>query len=115
VSYRLKQIDFGGTFSFSDIVNVEINPSPDQFELMQNYPNPFNPATSITFSLPEKSNVILKVFNSLGEEVAELVNEYMEAGTYTYNFDASKLPSGIYIYTLQTGELFISKKMTLIK
>jgi len=115
VSYRLKQIDFGGTFSFSDIVNVEINPSPDQFELMQNYPNPFNPATTITFSLPEKSNVILKVFNSLGEEVAELVNGNLDVGTYSQNFNASELPSGIYVYTLQTGEQLISKKMTLIK
>ena len=115
VSYRLKQIDFGGIFSFSDIVNVEINPSPDKFELMQNYPNPFNPATTITFSLPEKSYLILKVFNSLGEEVAELVNGNLDTGTYSQNFDASKLPSGIYVYTLQTGEQLISKKMTLIK
>jgi hypothetical protein len=115
VSYRLKQIDFGGTFSFNDIVNVEINPSPDQFELMQNYPNPFNPSTAIKFGIPEASNVRLKIFNSLGEEVVELVNEYMEAGTYTYSFDASNLPSGIYVYTLQSGEQLISKKMTLIK
>jgi hypothetical protein len=88
---------------------------PDGFVLEQNYPNPFNPSTAIKFGIPEASNVRLKIFNSLGEEVAELVNEYMDAGTYTYNFDASKLPSGIYVYTLQTGEQLISKKMTLIK
>lgn len=115
VSYRLKQIDFRGTFSFSDVINVEINPSPNHFELMQNYPNPFNPATTITFGLPERSNVILRVFSSVGEEVAELVNGNIEAGTYSVNFDASELPSGIYVYTLQTVDQLISKKMTLIK
>jgi hypothetical protein len=115
VCYRLKQIDFGGTYAYSDVVEVEINPSPNQFELMQNYPNPFNPATTITFGLPEKSIVKLKVFNSLGEEVAELANGSFEAGTYSLNFDASQLSSGIYVYSLQTGEQLISKKMTLIK
>jgi hypothetical protein len=115
VCYRLKQIDFSGTYSYSDIVEVYINPVPNKFELYQNYPNPFNPNTIITFSLPEKSNVVLKVFNTLGEEVAEVVNNYLEAGTYTSNFDASELPSGIYVYTLQTVDQLISKKMTLIK
>lgn len=115
VSYRLKQIDFSGTFSYSDIVDVVVNPVPNQFELCQNYPNPFNPNTMINFSLPEKSNVVLKVFNTLGEEVAEIVNKYLDAGTYTYNFDASNLPSGIYVYTLQTADKLLSKKMTLIK
>jgi hypothetical protein len=115
VSYRLKQVDFGGNYSFSEVVDVEINPVPFQFELYQNYPNPFNPSTEIKFGLPVSSNVSLRVFNSLGEEVALLVNEYLGAGTYTYQFDASVLPSGIYFYTLQTGEQLISKKMTLIK
>lgn len=96
-------------------VEADQNTIPEGFVLEQNYPNPFNPSTSIKFGIPEASNVRLKIFNSLGEEVAELVNEYMEAGTYTYNFDASKLPSGIYVYTLQTGDQLISKKMTLIK
>jgi hypothetical protein len=96
-------------------VKADHNTIPDGYVLEQNYPNPFNPSTSIKFGIPEGSNVTLKIFNSLGEEVAELLNEYMDAGTYTYNFDASKLPSGIYVYTLQTGEQLISKKMTLIK
>jgi hypothetical protein len=96
-------------------VEADHNSIPEGFVLEQNYPNPFNPSTAIKFGIPEASNVRLKIFNSLGEEVAELVNEYMDAGTYTYNFDASKLPSGIYVYTLQTGEQLISKKMTLIK
>jgi len=96
-------------------IKADHNTIPNSYVLEQNYPNPFNPSTTIKFGVPEASNVRLKIFSSLGEEVAELVNEYMNAGTYTYNFDASKLPSGIYVYTLQTGEQLISKKMTLIK
>lgn len=96
-------------------VESDHNTIPYGFVLEQNYPNPFNPSTSIKFGIPEASNISLKIFNTLGEEVAELVNEYMDAGTYRYNFDASKLPSGVYVYTLQTGEQLISKKMTLIK
>jgi len=96
-------------------VEADHNSIPDGYILEQNYPNPFNPSTTIKFGVPEGSNVTLKIFNTLGEEVAELVNEYLDAGTYTFNFDASKLPSGIYVYTLQTGEQLISKKMTLIK
>jgi hypothetical protein len=115
VSYRLKQIDFGGNYTYSDEIEVDVNPAPNQFELYQNYPNPFNPSTIISFGIPVSAQVTLKVYNSLGEEVAELVNDYMGAGTYTYNFDASKLPSGNYVYTLQTGDQLISKKMTLIK
>jgi hypothetical protein len=102
-------------YYFITSVKADHNSVPDGYVLEQNYPNPFNPSTAIKFGIPEASNVKLKIFNSLGEEVAELVNEYMEAGTYTYNFDASKLPSGIYVYTLQTGEQLISKKMTFIK
>ncbi len=96
-------------------VEADYSQIPEGFVLEQNYPNPFNPSTAIKFGIPEASNVRLKIFNSLGEEVAELANEYMDAGTYTYSFDASKLSSGIYIYTLQTGNQVISKKMTLIK
>jgi hypothetical protein len=102
---------------YQSITSVEYddNLTPSEYILNQNYPNPFNPSTKITFGLPERSDVSLKIFNSLGEVVAELVNEYMDAGTYTYNFDASKLPSGIYFYTLQAGNQLISKKMTLVK
>ena len=96
-------------------VEADYKTIPDGYVLEQNYPNPFNPSTKIKFGVPEASNVTLKIFNTLGEKVAELVNEYLDAGTYTYNFDASQLPSGIYVYTLQTGKQVISKKMTLIK
>jgi len=115
INYRLKQIDFVGTYSYSEIVDVEISPKPNHFELRQNYPNPFNPSTIISFGVPVSSQVILRVYNTLGEEVAELVNQNLGAGLYNFNFDASKLPSGMYVYTLQTGEQLISKKMTFIK
>ncbi len=102
---------------YNTIVSVEsdINNIPSDFTLDQNYPNPFNPSTKISFGLPQRSDVVLKVFNALGQEVAELVNESLEAGTHSYNFDASRLTSGIYVYSLQTDAGVISKKMTLIK
>lgn len=96
-------------------VESDLNNIPSDFTLDQNYPNPFNPSTKISFGLPERSNVVLKIFNALGQQVAELVNESLEAGTHSYNFDASQLTSGIYIYSLQTDAGVISKKMTLIK
>jgi len=102
---------------YNQIVSVEsdLNNIPSDFTLEQNYPNPFNPSTKISFGLPQRSNVVLKVFNTLGQEVAELVNESLEAGTHSYNFDASKLTSGVYVYSLQTDAGVISKKMTLVK
>ena len=113
-SYRLKQIDFEGKFEYSKVIEVEIG-SPGKFELSQNYPNPFNPTTTIRFSLPQSGNVKLTIYNTLGEQVAELVNGFLEAGVYTFNFDASTLNSGVYIYKLNAENILISKKMSLIK
>jgi hypothetical protein len=113
-TYRLKQIDFNGTFSYSSEVNVDIN-APIQFELAQNYPNPFNPSTTIKFSLPQNSFVTLKVYNALGQEVSTLVNGFTESGTHSINFDASNLNSGIYFYKLDAGKYSDVRKMTLIK
>jgi hypothetical protein len=96
-------------------VEADNNTIPDGYQLEQNYPNPFNPSTAIKFGIPEGSNITLRIFNTIGEEVALLVDDYLDAGTYTYNFNALELPSGIYIYTLQSGNQTISKKMTLIK
>jgi hypothetical protein len=113
-TYRLKQVDFNGTFAYSDEVNAEVT-SPAQFELAQNYPNPFNPSTTIKFSIPQSSNVSLKIFNTLGQEVSTLINQNMESGLHTINFDASQLNSGIYFYRLEAGSYSEVKKMTLIK
>ena len=93
----------------------EENIIPDNFELSQNYPNPFNPSTTIRYSIPELSNVELKVYDILGSEVASLVNEEKDSGVYTVSFDASNLSSGIYLYRLQAGSFIQTKKMILIK
>jgi hypothetical protein len=88
---------------------------PEGFQLSQNYPNPFNPSTSIKFSIPNEEFVSLKVFNSLGEEVAELLNEIKQMGNYVVDFDASRLSSGVYFYKINAGSFVEIKKMMLIK
>ncbi|MCL6097622.1 MAG: T9SS type A sorting domain-containing protein [Bacteroidetes bacterium] len=88
---------------------------PQEFSLSQNYPNPFNPATKISFTLPSSSNVSLKVFNTVGQEVSELVNGNLEPGNYSVDFNASKLSSGIYFYKLATNNFVQVKKMLLMK
>jgi hypothetical protein len=113
-SYRLKQIDFDGSFAYSNAVEVDVN-TIQQFSLSQNYPNPFNPGTTITFTLPESKFVTLKIFNALGQEIKTLVNSIKEAGTHNINFDASELNSGIYFYRIDAGAFSQVKKMTLIK
>jgi hypothetical protein len=88
---------------------------PTSFNLDQNYPNPFNPATTIKFSLPEAIYVTLSIYNALGQKVTELVNTNLEAGRYSYQWDASNLASGMYIYELRTNKFVSIKKMILIK
>jgi len=88
---------------------------PTEYKLEQNYPNPFNPNTTISYTVPEKSFVSLKVTDILGRQVAELVNEEKPHGNYTVSFDAAKLSSGIYFYTLSSGKFFQTKKMILLK
>jgi len=112
--YRLKQIDNDGTYEYSDVISVEVG-VPSKFYLSQNYPNPFNPETRIDFTLPKKQLVSLRIYNTLGELVRELVNEVKEAGSYSEIFITSNLPSGVYIYRLQTSEFAENKKMNVIK
>ena len=88
---------------------------PTEFSLSQNFPNPFNPTTNIKFGLPKESNVTLRIFNILGEEVATLVNKVMPAGFHTVNFDASRLTSGLYIYRIEADNFVQVKKMMLMK
>jgi hypothetical protein len=85
------------------------------YALNQNYPNPFNPSTIISYQIPQNSFVTLKVYNILGKEVATLVNEQQIAGKYNFNFKASNLASGIYIYKLTAGSFTSVKKLTLLK
>lgn len=98
------------------ITGIEVVPGlPTEYSLSQNYPNPFNPSTNIEFTLPKISKVVLKIYNVLGQEVATLVNQELSAGKYNYEFNASNLSSGMYIYRLQTGNNVFIKKMTLLK
>jgi len=85
------------------------------YNLMQNYPNPFNPSTNIRFTIPEKSLVNLKIYDALGREVTELLNEEKDAGTYDIDFNAGSLSNGVYIYQLRTNDFTASRKMLLIK
>jgi hypothetical protein len=97
--YRLKQIDLDGTFTYSKVIELEVN-NPSEFSLMQNYPNPFNPKTMIGYSLPVKAKVEIRIYSSLGEYLFTIIDETKEAGFFTYEFDASRLTSGTYIYQM---------------
>ncbi|MBE2278748.1 MAG: ammonia-forming cytochrome c nitrite reductase subunit c552, partial [Ignavibacteriaceae bacterium] len=108
---RSSILAIGGVVSVED----NINTLPEVFNLSQNYPNPFNPSTRITFSIPEQSFVSLKVYDASGSEVAVLVNKDMSRGNHEVYFDASKLTSGIYFYTITAGKNTMTKKMLLMK
>ncbi|MBW7888283.1 MAG: T9SS type A sorting domain-containing protein [Bacteroidetes bacterium] len=88
---------------------------PKEFLLAQNVPNPFNPSTTISYILPEDGFVSLKIYNTLGNEIATLVNDYKAAGLYSVNWDARNLSNGLYFYRMQTGNISITKKMVLTK
>ncbi len=110
LNYRLKQIDFDGSYEYSDAVEVNIDiANPEIFSLSQNYPNPFNPSTKIKFTIPyviasgakQSQFVTLKVYDILGNEIAILVNNELLSGEYEAEFDGTGLPSGIYFYQLK--------------
>ncbi len=117
-SYRIKIVDNEGNTNFSKEVHTEIDMA-DSYELSQNYPNPFNPSTTITYTLPEKSFVTLKIFNVLGNEIATLINEEKSAGVYRIKFDVTELKNeisnGTYFYRLKVGEFTKTKKMIYMK
>jgi len=112
--YRLKQIDYLGQSEYSDIIEMDIR-AFSSYLLEQNFPNPFNPTTTIGYGLKEKSNVKITVINSIGEEVALLVNQEKESGYHTIEFNAANLPSGVYFYHLKAGDFVELKKMILMK
>jgi D-alanyl-D-alanine carboxypeptidase len=97
----------------TDVENIAS--APREYVLLQNYPNPMNPSTTISYALPRRSNVILTVFNTLGQQVAMLVNGEMEAGNHDVTFDATRLASGMYLYRLQAGEFVGTKKLILLR
>jgi methionine-rich copper-binding protein CopC len=114
--YRLKQVDQNGRFSYSREVEVMTGAVPKVFALSQNYPNPFNPSTTIEFTLQNTGLTTLKVYNAVGQEVATLVNEVLEAGVYHQKqFNAGKLASGVYFARLTSGSQSQLKKLLLIK
>jgi hypothetical protein len=126
LSYRLKQIDYDGSYEYSQEIEAEVN-IPLVFSLEQNYPNPFNPNTTIRYTIPnvianevkQSQMVTLKVYDILGNEIAALVNEEQPAGKYEVEFSTSSgirnLTSGIYFYQLKAGEFMETKKMLLLK
>jgi hypothetical protein len=113
-SYRLKQIDFDGSYEYSNVVEVEAA-VPLEFSLSQNYPNPFNPSTMIKYSVPKDGYVSLTVYNALGQQAANLVNGIVKAGSHEVTFTAKNLSSGVYYYRIQAGENVSVKKMMVVK
>jgi hypothetical protein len=105
--YRVKPSSIG--------VNNNQQNVPGDFTLLQNYPNPFNPSTKISFAISKPAYITLKIYNVLGEEISFLVNENKAIGSYTVEWDASNLPSGIYIYKLTANNVSLEKKMVLMK
>ena len=115
LSYRLRQIDFNGQSQLSPVVLVN-NIIPLNYNVSQNFPNPFNPSTIIKYQIPQNSFVNLKVYNSLGQETATLVNGMVNAGNYEVQFNASNLSSGVYYYIIKAGDNFVqTRKMILMK
>ncbi len=112
--YRLKQIDYNGTFEYSEIIEMEVG-IPTEFSLSQNYPNPFNPITTIRFTISDVRFTSLKVYDVLGNEIATLVNEEKPPGSYEVEWNASDFPSGIYFYRLTASTYSVTKKMILLK
>jgi photosystem II stability/assembly factor-like uncharacterized protein len=114
--YRLKQLDYDGSYEYSEILEVKVGNTPEQFALEQNYPNPFNPSTIIIYHLPSENKVSLKLYNALGKEIATLVNETKKAGVHQVEFkNTSELSSGVYFYTINAGTFTDTKKLILIK
>ncbi len=112
--YRLKQIDYDGSYQYSNSINVSLI-NPLEFSLKQNYPNPFNPSTTISYSIASASDVNITVYNIIGKAITELVNSRQQAGTYNINFNAKDLSSGIYFAKISAGNFSKTIKMNLIK
>ena len=124
LEYRLKQIDTDGGYEYfsltakvgaGTLTDIQDELLPSKFELKQNYPNPFNPSTTINFSIPTPELVSLKIYNSLGQEVAVLINQNLEAGYHSAQFNGSNLSSGVYFSRLTAGNNTSLIKMLMLK
>lgn len=113
-NYRLKQQDFDGSFTYSNEIEVDVNPV-SEFSLNQNYPNPFNPSTTFEFIIPETALVDLSIYNMLGEKVATLVNDVLEEGNHKVEFNAAHLSSGVYLVKMSAGTFSKVIKINLLK
>jgi hypothetical protein len=114
-TYRLKQVDYDGSFEYSKEVTVENSTLPDKYSLSQNYPNPFNPNTTIEFTIPKNEFVTIKIYDVLGNEVTTLIKEELSAGLHKLEFNAIELTSGVYIYKLIAGSFTQTRKMILLR
>lgn len=114
IRYRLRQVDFDGSYKYSQVVTVN-NSIVKEYRLEQNYPNPFNPTTTLKYQTVSNGFVTLTVYNALGKEVARLVNENQQAGAHEAVFNAEQFSSGVYFYKLQTNGFTETKKMLLLK
>jgi hypothetical protein len=112
--YRLKQIDNDGSYDYSHEISVSVY-IPTIFMLYQNYPNPFNPTTNISFSLPKDSRVRITVYNLLGQQIIEIVNDEFKSGRHSISFDANGFPSGVYTYRMEAIDFVSTRKMLLIR
>ncbi len=110
-TFLVDDLSLGGTATSAE-AEGEV---PAKYNLSQNYPNPFNPSTTISYDLPLRSHVSLAVYNTLGQQLVQLVNEEVEAGRHEVKFDATGLSSGVYFYRLQAGSVVVTKKMSLLK
>ena len=112
--YRLKQVDTDGSFEYSEEIMIELDKT-GSYQLEQNFPNPFNPTTIITYQIPRKSRVVLKIFDVLGRDIRTLVNEVKDAGRHKVEFNASDLSSGRYFYQINAGNYTSVKKLIVAK
>jgi hypothetical protein len=115
-AYRIKQVDHDGSFAYYSSAELEIGAMKKVFSLEPNYPNPFNPETTIEFTLAEDDKAVLKVYNTLGQEIATLFEGHAEAGILQQaRFHASGLPGGMYIARLESGKQQMIRKMLLVR
>ncbi len=114
-NYRIKQIDFNGSYKYYDLQEEIDIAAPNSYDLSQNYPNPFNPTTKIKYSVPVEALVNIAIYNVLGEKVADVINSVHKAGNYEFSFDAKNLASGMYIYRMESGNYVSIKKMMILK